>query len=299
MSWGAAGAMIGADLIGTLINQGEERSNRHEARMQQSRNIDMQKEFAQNGIRWKMEDAKRAGISPLAALGAQGSSFTPVAIGDTGSSSGTGDFIARTGQNISRAMAAGMSQEEKIQQGLAVHSLRLDVEGKEIENAMKALELNRMSLASPSIPGGSDNMIPGQGNSPLIKINASERTAHQPGIPAQDAGWITDRAYANTGTGLHPVPSKDVTERIEDKIVPEMLWAARNYLSPNFDASLMPSKSQLPSGYDTWNWNPLKSEWQPVKIPAKWSSGYESAPHVTKHQQRGYKPYTRNYKKGG
>jgi len=39
-------------------------------------NASLQREMAQNGIRWRVEDAKAAGISPIAALGAQTSSPT-------------------------------------------------------------------------------------------------------------------------------------------------------------------------------------------------------------------------------
>lgn len=40
-------------------------------------NIKYQKQFAQRGIRWRVADAKAAGLHPLAAIGAQASSFSP------------------------------------------------------------------------------------------------------------------------------------------------------------------------------------------------------------------------------
>lgn len=45
--------------------------------------MDMQREFAQHGIRWKVDDARAAGLHPLAALGAQTSSYYPVRVGET------------------------------------------------------------------------------------------------------------------------------------------------------------------------------------------------------------------------
>ena len=48
----------------------------------QGLNYAHQKEFAQNGIRWKVEDAKAAGIHPLFALGAQGATFSPISVGE-------------------------------------------------------------------------------------------------------------------------------------------------------------------------------------------------------------------------
>lgn len=298
MSAWAPAAAIGGDLIGTMVGQGEARSQRHEDRMAQSRNIAMQKEFAQNSIRWKMEDAKRAGISPLAALGATGTSFSPIAVGSDNQGPSTGDFIARTGQNISRAISSTSTAEERMLQKLQLATAQADLDGKVIENQFKASQLKNLQ-GTPSFPG-SDNMMPGQGNSPVIKIKPSERTASQAGIPAQDAGWITDRAFSNTGTGFHPVPSADVTERIEDKLVPEMLWSLRNYLMPNFgDPNGMPSKSQLPEGYDSWKWNSLKFEWQPSKLAPEYQDRKDYAPHQTRAQKLGYKTYQRKWMKGG
>lgn len=48
------------------------------------RNIKNQKEYAQHGISWKVADAKRAGIHPLAAIGANTMAYSPVSIGDAG-----------------------------------------------------------------------------------------------------------------------------------------------------------------------------------------------------------------------
>ena len=44
------------------------------AREQFDRNEALQREFAQNGIRWRAADARAAGLHPLAALGSSGAS---------------------------------------------------------------------------------------------------------------------------------------------------------------------------------------------------------------------------------
>lgn len=44
------------------------------------RNYQMQKEFAQNGIQWKVADAEKAGVHKLAALGAQTYQATPSSV---------------------------------------------------------------------------------------------------------------------------------------------------------------------------------------------------------------------------
>lgn len=67
--WAIAGA-LGADLIGSEMNR-KSRSNDRK----------MQYDFAQHGVQWRVEDAKRAGIHPLAALGMSPNQASPVMVG--------------------------------------------------------------------------------------------------------------------------------------------------------------------------------------------------------------------------
>ncbi|AXH75053.1 MAG: DNA pilot protein [Microviridae sp.] len=67
---------------------------------QSQREYERQKEFAQNSIQWRVADAQRAGIHPLAALGGQGINYSPVV--DT--ESDYGGAIERSGQAFQSAM---------------------------------------------------------------------------------------------------------------------------------------------------------------------------------------------------
>lgn len=71
------------------------------------REYERQKEFAENGIRWKVEDAKAAGIHPIYAIGANTATYSPqAAVGD--------DFgISEAGQNIARSIEAKQTAEER------------------------------------------------------------------------------------------------------------------------------------------------------------------------------------------
>ena len=64
--WGAIGSIGGAVLGGLFGKKSSDKQSR------------FQKEFAQHGLRWKVEDAKAAGLHPLAAIGAQGAQYNPV-----------------------------------------------------------------------------------------------------------------------------------------------------------------------------------------------------------------------------
>lgn len=260
------GALIsgGAGLLAGGLGQGA-------ASSANKRNIDYQRQFAQDGIKWRVEDAMEAGIHPLVALGANTASFSPsVAPEDQ-----FGNALGEMGQDIGRAVAATKTPEEKRASALQIQSYEKDVEGKELDNQIKLKQLQNLGLTNPSFPGG-DNFIPGQGNAPLVKVLPKERTVSAPGRPAQEAGWVPDVGYARTDTGLTPVPSKDVKEKIEDQFIPEMMWAARNYLAPNFGAGEKPPQSMLPKGYDYWEWSYRKQEFQPMKYYGLSKKLYES-----------------------
>lgn len=259
---GAALIGGGSALVGGLINQGAMRDANQIAKDNAANNVAMQKEFAQNGIRWKIADAKASGVHPLYALGAQTQGFSPVTNAHTPDTS-MGDAMGQMGQNISRAVAQTKTASEKEFAALQMASARADLDGKLLHNQL--LQSQIKSAVSPNQPAfpGSDNFIPGQGNSPTVKVVPSQRTHSQSGRLAQEAGWVPDVAYARTDTGFTPVPSKDVKERIEDQLVPETMWAIRNQLTPNFSRTAAPPASQLPPGAKDWHWSVLKQEWQP------------------------------------
>lgn len=124
-----AGISAGANLYaGSMAQQQQEAANATEARRykQQAhyqrkmdrKNIELQKQFAQEGIRWKVADAEAAGIHPLYALGAQTSTFSPVSVGGpaTGGqtpATGMANALAASGQDISRAIQATRTQSER------------------------------------------------------------------------------------------------------------------------------------------------------------------------------------------
>lgn len=91
----------GASLLGGSISDSR---NRRLAREQMA----MQREFAQHGIRWRVEDAKAAGLHPLYALGAQVPSYSPLY-----SQSAMGPALAEAGQSIGRAVAATSTPMER------------------------------------------------------------------------------------------------------------------------------------------------------------------------------------------
>lgn len=254
---------VGSSLLSGIMGRDANREANAKAEAAAAANIAMQKEFAQNGIRWKVEDAKAAGIHPLYALGASSPSFSPVSVG-TAPDMSMPSAMADMGQNISRAVSATRTAPEKEMATIQLAQAKAQLDGSVIDNQIKAMQLKNLANPSPSFPAGdSGNFIPGQGNSPLVRVKPSERSTSAEGRPAQQAGWVPDVGYARTDTGLTPVPSQDVKERIEDQMIPELMWAARNQLAPNLGTARPPPKSMLPKGASEWKWSFWAQEWQP------------------------------------
>lgn len=242
---------------------------KHRAAMAEAkRQENLQREFAQNGIRWRVEDARAAGIHPLAALGASGASYTPVSVGDYGDSSGAN--YEQMGQQIMGAFLNKATQDERstVMLDLAQKRAELDVEGAALQNALLGKRLLDFNNAPPPLPSNSDMpILTGQGNS-YVKENPMERTHSAPGRPAQEVGSVTDFGFARTPTGLAIVPSKDVKEKIEDQLIPEIMWAVRNQILPNFSGKTHapdPKQYPLPKGFDRWTWDHLNQEYRPSR----------------------------------
>lgn len=106
---GAAGGIFGGAISGVASLIGGHSQNENAWKLAQF-NAANQKEFAQNSIKWRVEDAKRAGVHPMAALGITPSSFSPVSA-NFSDYSGVASAIKDMGQNIDRAALVAKDQE--------------------------------------------------------------------------------------------------------------------------------------------------------------------------------------------
>ena len=71
------GAIAGAipSTIGKIIDYNAKKKQQGIQRSQFDQQMQAQEQFARHALQWKVEDAKKAGIHPLAALGASTSPF--------------------------------------------------------------------------------------------------------------------------------------------------------------------------------------------------------------------------------
>lgn len=247
MGWGSAiGSAIGA--VGSLIG-GNIASNN--AKQQ----YEMQKEFAQNGIRWKVADAKAAGIHPLAALGAQTFSYNPVAVGDNGIS----DALSYMGQGIDRAVAAKQTAEERAaEQGFVDKQRELDIRQKEkniqlldseiYRNNSAAYESLKRASMPPAMPSTFRKGFDGQGDAkPGNSSNVDE--------PYNKYGWVK-----NAEGKLELQPSQDYSQLYEDKAFIEWIpWLEANFREIRSKLTDEPLDGKIYRYGKNWGWRDAPS----------------------------------------
>lgn len=241
------GAIIGA---GASIAGGLFQNN---AAKQQAQ---LQKQFAKNGIQWKVEDAKKAGIHPLYALGAQTHSYTPQAVGDMG--------LSQAGQDISRAIDATRSKSDRLDAfGKTVQALQLQRMGLENELLGAQIAKTKQGAAPPMPTSGDAYLVDGQSDSGLVKTKPLERESFNAGAPSQEAGTHTEMGFLRTpGGGYAPVMSKDAKDRLEEDFLGVLGWNLRNRLMPAFGQGNPPNRP-VPEGYDGWYYNPFNQTYEP------------------------------------
>lgn len=192
--WQIAAPII-AKAAGDIFGAGESRKQAHEQ-------MDMQREFAQQGISWKVADAKRAGIHPLYALGASTHSYSPVTVGQA-------DY-GQMGQDLTRAFMEPRNNQDRLgefmkaQEGAQgqrdalkkaefqrdtlfaedVAGRRQSNIGQQLENEMRRLQIRRlMQQLGPGMPNALGSVDPFG----VIKTEPSEQKSRDPDVPGREA----------------------------------------------------------------------------------------------------------------
>lgn len=140
---GAAIATAGANVVGSLLGASssskESKANRREARRQ----FNIQDDYNKNMTQYRVSDALKAGINPLAALGMSGS-YSPTA--SSGGSSGASEHIA----NGFSALGKGISS--MFEKRAHEESVGLSLENQQLQNEYLRAQINNM--AQPAVPTG-------------------------------------------------------------------------------------------------------------------------------------------------
>lgn len=147
-------------MFGELISAGldfiSDSKDRKATEKANEQNAALQREFAQNSIQWKVQDAEKAGIHKMYALGAQGTpgmaSYMPA----------TSSGLSNAGQALARAANSGKTTMDRLNERL----LETQIEGQEIDNMKKRsdMALKGAAASSPPFPsiGFDGNITPAQ-----------------------------------------------------------------------------------------------------------------------------------------
>lgn len=252
-----------AQTVGGLINRQEARQTRlsnekqgEVARHLREQDIAYQREFAQHGIRWRVEDAKAAGLHPLSALGAAGASYTPGPIPIVSSVPDTslGDAIGRAGQDLGRAISASQNEQERRTRDLQIKLLETQVDRNSAEaEAIRSQEMRAWQQQWQSKPlnydgiglraspfwgldtsdvhrGGDQKNVDSvvsslTGSAGRIKPKPDEVLSARPGMPQTTAGRhpsLTEYTVAPGFQMMLPQSNEGPGEALEN--VPLMLW---------------------------------------------------------------------------
>lgn len=196
--------MLGALLSGIvgaganlLAGNKQEKANREAA----ERDIAHQKEFAQSGIQWKVADARKAGIHPAVALGAQTASFSPIGVGDTGT-----QHIAAAGQDISRAIDSTRTASSRTSAfDQTVQALTLTKMGLENDLLASQVAKTKMQIGPPmSTVDPNTYQISGQPASglslPVPLMHDARNPQFTPNIRVAGQDWLPHPGWSDAQT---------------------------------------------------------------------------------------------------
>lgn len=118
-------------------------------------NRQMQYEFAKSGIKWRVDDAKAAGIHPLYALGGSGASYSPVSLSQgvtpVAADTSMGSAVANMGQDISRAINATRSGSER-EDAVVKTATTLQLQNMKLRNDLLASQIAKINQAGGNPP---------------------------------------------------------------------------------------------------------------------------------------------------
>lgn len=256
---------VGGSLLGGLLGSDDADEARAQSQAQFEQQIALQREFAQNGIRWKVDDAKAAGIHPLYALGGSGATYSPINVINDSTRSGL-DF-GKMGQDIGQAIERMKTPPEKEETRME----KLALERAELENDLLRSKIARENAeTSPGMPSGLPSAVPGQEHgmrrAGAFVVKPKEIPSTNPGIPQSEGGAVPGIQWERTPTGgFAPHPSKALgMDEMDITDLRALEWMWRHRIAPTFGGTqVAPPKEWLPPGYDSWRWNGWKQEWQP------------------------------------
>lgn len=237
--WAVAGA-----LADTGLKVWSDSRNRDVTKDINRQNIAYQKEFAQSGIQWRVADAKKAGLHPLAALGANTTSYSP-SLQTPGYSGeyGLSDVGSKMGQAVNKLKLKGYDKQMR---DLALREAQAKVKGTEIEVNMLESEYNKLRTNDIDSPNGI-TLPPKKQNGDVHVISPTRIASPSVKQAAQETGSHPSVKFQRFKNSLVPVMSDSFKQATEDSFIQELPWYIENIAKPSYKGSkhaIKPSKKE-------------------------------------------------------
>lgn len=187
-----------------------------------NKNAELQKQFAQKGVRWRVADAKAAGIHPLAALGASLPAAAPTYVGSSG------EWMHDAGQDISRALLASKTQaERRAANDFQQQYNAAQLENMHLQNDLLKQRINNAQLPPPMPPQVSSFPVaPGDVHTATLTADSVgpmttkvvpaevESSGAYPGVTAGDRQMYSQ--FTSPDYGAWNLHSKDASQALEE-----------------------------------------------------------------------------------
>lgn len=228
-----------------------------------------QKEFAQNSVSWRVQDAKKAGLHPLYALNASAASYSPqAAVGDDYGLSAAGNSFADIYSRSPSKAEKAMQQQQRLLNDAQLASTKLSMEAQKADILKTKAEtsLIRSQIGSSSF-GGSNNSFsaPVPSNVPGQSLNGSSAaaaldthhvlTSGDPNVKSRTRAFGFDKVASQLQFELKHDgtvairPSKENTEDDLIKTV-EALYSANNKYQEKEFLRVINAAHPAPHGYE-------------------------------------------------
>lgn len=234
VAWLGPAIAAGSQLAGGLLSSKAANDAQNLQQDLFNQQTQLQLEFAKKGIQWKVADAKKAGIHPLYALGANTLSYQPQSLSF---GSADGNWIGDMGQNIDRAIQATNTLPER--QAEALNRLAIDRASKEnelldiqIANA-RAAQIAGNNPPMQAVVDTSSDPLPGQGDAGLQSYGYPPATLSQEIEAAPNTvrmGTTSDARFP--WVGYSGIPDSEFFENAYGDVGSVPIQIAKSILDP-------------------------------------------------------------------
>ena len=212
------------NFVGGLMNM----SNQNKLAERQE---NLQREFAQNSIQWRVNDAKKAGIHPIAALGSQGISYNPSFVG--------GDNFG--GSQASISTSTGDKEMNELNKRLLTAQVRqAEAEATSAERSLlpKLQNTGGVLFGASQTKGALTNQT-GVGHSASPTSMPGQASVNPYGVAEVNNAVNFTK---NTDGSLSLMPSQDVQDLVSESMLERLRWYGSQYSDdPKIRAGVMDS----------------------------------------------------------